>query len=94
VAGRDDLLTLRLTRDEAAMLYTASFYLTNETPRTVLDHGPTPAQSGQLKLAEALDEDVPEAALQDMQRAVAAAQERAAARNAQLEERRGHQRGR
>jgi hypothetical protein len=52
------------------MLYTASFYLTNETHPAQHLHGPSPAQTAQLLLAEALGEEVPEAALQDVQRAL------------------------
>jgi hypothetical protein len=84
MAAHDDIISIELTREEAAMLYTASFYLTNSTMPETYDQGPTAAQTAQMKLAEALEEDVPEAALQDVQRALTSAQERAAQRNAQL----------
>lgn len=72
-------------RDEVAMLYTASFYLTNDQALTA-GQAPTPAQTAQLKLAEALGEDAPEAALQDFERALQGAREQAHQRAAHFEQ--------
>lgn len=70
-------------RDEVAMLYTASFFITNDQA-PVGGQPPTPAQTAQLKLAEALGEDVPEAALQDFENQLASARESAQKRAVQF----------
>jgi hypothetical protein len=72
-------------RDEIAMLYTASFFITNEQS-PVPGQPPSPAQTAQLKLAEALGEDVPEAALQDFERQLTSARESAQRRAGQFEQ--------
>jgi hypothetical protein len=77
-----------LSRDEMAALYTASFYLTNGEQPLPAWHPPTPAMTAQLALAEALGEDVPEAALQNVERAVSNAREQAVRRQQARERRR------
>lgn len=84
-AAPDGITVTFDSRDEVSMLYTASFFITND--QTLIEgHPPTPAQTAQLKLAEALDEDVPEAALQDFERALAGAREQAQRRAAHFEQ--------
>lgn len=73
-------------RDEVAMLYHHSFYGTNEEQPLPAGHPPTPTMTAQLKLAAALGEDVPDTALQNVERAVADARGRAARRQAQRAE--------
>jgi hypothetical protein len=81
-----DKITIEFdNRDEVAMLYTASFFITNDQS-PIPGHPPTPAQTAQLKLAEALDEDMPEAALQDFERQLSSARQSAQRRAAQFEQ--------
>lgn len=84
------------TRDEVAMLYHASFYLTNDEQPMPAGHPPTPSMLAQMKLASVLGEDVPEAALQNVQRSIDTARERAqkmAQQRAELQSQRSQKSG-
>jgi hypothetical protein len=85
-----DKITIEFdNRDEVAMLYTASLFITNGQTLTP-GEPPTPAMTAQLKLAEALGEAVPEAALQDFERQLSSARDAAVRRAAQFESVRVH----
>jgi hypothetical protein len=74
------------TRDEVAVLYHAIFYVVNDEQPLPAGHPPTHAQTAAIKLAEALEEDVPDAHLQNFERQLRSAQQRATARIQQQQE--------
>jgi hypothetical protein len=70
-------------RDEVQALYHAVFTITNnEAPQ----HEPSAAMRAQMKLANVLGEDVPEAAIQNWEQTVARAREAARVRQLQFTE--------
>jgi hypothetical protein len=66
-----------LTREEAQVLYHASFYMTANAQPQPLGHPALASHTAQMKLADSLGEDLPEQALQDVQRRMDEISERA-----------------
>jgi hypothetical protein len=66
--------------DELRMAYTALFYITNDQTNLPPGHPPTPAQTMELALAHVLEEELPEAARQDIERQIEEGRQRAARR--------------